>query len=275
MGTVNRERRMVTHIGEAFRITSLAVLLGLAPAPAPVLAQARAGASWVEAGGFWDHVTNDFGSWKGGYARAVLSGARNVWYLDARVQEAFRDSGVYGSVANVHVFSDRFYTMAGIGGGTGDYVLPDLRADASLNVKLGRTRALIATAGGTWLESKDVFRDRAAFGSLTWYGSAEFLVEVGGRINWSDPNAIRSARGSAALTLGRGGTTLVTLRGSAGTEGYQLTGAETLQQFKSQEVSLSWRYWISRRIGTVLGGQWYHNPFYTRAGVSLGLFHAW
>src|SRR3990170_4921389 len=86
MGTVNRERRMVTHIGEAFRITSLAVLLGLAPAPAPVLAQARAGASWVEAGGFWDHVTNDFGSWKGGYARAVLSepATSGTWTLECR-----------------------------------------------------------------------------------------------------------------------------------------------------------------------------------------------
>lgn len=252
------------------------VLLATSVPIAPARAQSGAGSSWVEAGGFYHHVSNDFGSWKGGYARAVLSSARNVWYVDARAQEAFRDSGVYGSLANVHVFSDRFYTQVGLGGGTGDYVLPDLRADASLNIKLGPSRTLVATLGGTWVESKDVFRDKAVFGSLSWYQSEVILVEIGGRLNWSEPNTVGSARGVASLTLGRMGTAVVTLRGSAGTEGYQLTGApETLQKFRSQEASVSWRQWITGRIGTVVGGEWYHNPSYTRAGFTAGVFRAW
>jgi len=248
------------------------MLLLLAPGPAA----GQAGASWVEAGGFYHHVGHDFGSWKGGYARAVLAGSRDVWYLEARGQEAFRDRGAYGSLSNVHTFFKRFYTQVGVGGGTGDYVLPDLRADASLNFKLGPTGSLIATAGGTWVESKDVYRDRSLFGSLTWYASGSVLIEAGGRANWSDPDQVRSARATAALTLGRAGSTLVTLRGSAGTEGYQLTGAEaTLRKFRSQEASLSWRQWITARFGIVLGGEWYRNPSYTRAGATLGVFRAW
>lgn len=247
------------------------VTRALAQAPAP-----PQGSSWIEAGGFYHRVDHGFGSWKGGYARTVLAGARNVWYLDARAQDAFKDRGVYGSLANVHVFSSRFYTQLGLGAGTGKYVLPDLRLDASLNLKWGAAKALVLTAGGTWVKSKSIYEDQALFGSLFWYASGNALFEVGGRVNWSDPGAVRSERVNGSLTLGRVGRALLTLRGGAGTEGYQIVGpAQALQKFRSQEAGLVWRQWLSRRFGTVLGGDWYHNPFYTRAGVSLGLFRAW
>jgi len=240
------------------------------------VAPASAQSSWLEAGAFYHDVTGGFGDWKGAYARAVLAGSRNVWYLDAKAQEAFRDRGVYGSLSNVHTFSDRVYSQLGIGAGTGEFVLPDLRLDASLSVKLGSARSLILTSGGTFVDAKSGFRDRALFGSLTWYASGGVLLEGGARINWSDPGSVRSARGTGALSLGRSGRSLLTLRGSAGTEGYQLTGAaQTLQKFSSQEGGAAWRQWISGRNGFVLGADWYHNPFYSRAGVSLGLFHGW
>jgi len=69
---------------------------------------------------------------------------------------------------------------------------------------------------------------------------------------------------------------MLTLRGGAGTEGYQLTGAtQTLQKFRSQEAGATLRTWLSRHIGVVEGAEWYHNKFYTRAGGSLGLFYGW
>ena len=254
----------------------LAVATGLVWIHASAAAQAPApGASWIEAGGFYHRVSGDFGDWKGGYVRAVLSGARNVWYLDAKGQEAFRDQGVYGALANVHSFGSRVYSQLSIGGGTGVYVLPELRLDGALAIKLGRRKSVVATAGGTWVKSKSIYKDRAAFGGLVWYAGPAVL-EVAGRINWSDPNAVRSERINGAITLGRSGHRLVVIRGGAGTEGYQLTGtASTLRRFRSQEAGLSWRQWTGRHFGLVLGGELYHNPFYTRAGVSLGFFRAW
>lgn len=253
------------------------MLLGLLPLARHAVAQARPPApSWVEAGGYYHRVSNDFGDWKGGYVRAVLAGARNVWYLDARGQEAFRDRGGYGSLANVHTFSSRFFTQVGVGGGTGDFFFPDLRLDAALNLKLGRARSVIWTAGATYVKSKSIYKDQALFGSLTFYGGGVVQLSAGGRVNWSDPDAVRSARAEAALALGRFGTTLVTLRGSAGTEGYQLTGTPaTLHQFRSQEAAATWKAWLTRGLGTVLGAEWYHNPFYHRAGVTVGVFGAW
>ena len=245
------------------RLTLLACLGSVAPLAAQT----------IELGGFYHHVTNDFGDWKGLTLRAIVDRGRNVWYLDGKAQVAFGDSGVYGALANVHRFGSRFYTQVGIGGGSGNFVLPDLRADFSLNLKLGRDRQVVATVGGTWVDAKSGFTDQASFGSLTWYAGKGVLLEAGGRLNWSDPGAVGSARGYGALSLGRSGSTLVTLRGSAGTEGYQLTGTVlTQRKFSSQEAALTWRQWVSGAFGVVLGGEWYHNPFYTRAGLSAGLF---
>jgi len=267
--------RLRVHAPPRLRVIAPLFLCLFASLPQSPLA-AQSAASWIEAGGFYHHVTGGFGDWKGGYARAVIAGSRNVWYVDAKAQEAFRDRGVYGSLANVHTFSSRIYTQVGVGGGSGEFVLPDFRLDASLNVKLGRARSLILTGGGTLVDAKSGFTDRALFGSLTWYASGSVLVEGGGRVNWSNPGSVRSARGTGALSLGRSGSSLVTLRGSAGTEGYQLTGAAaTLREFSSQEAGATWRQWLAGGTGFVLGAEWYHNPFYTRAGASLGLFHAW
>ena len=245
--------------------------------PAGALAQTPApGSSWIEAGGFYHHVNHDFGSWKGGYARLVLAGARNVWYFDAKAQEAFRDRGVYGSLVNVHHFGGHFSTQLGVGGGTGKYVLPELRADGSLTLKLGTTHALLVTAGAGYVKSKSIYDDQALFGSLSWYATPTLLFDLGGRLNWSDPGAVRSERVSGALTWGRPGAAILTLRGGAGTEGYQLTSAPvTLQKFRSQEAGATLRQWFVHHAGVVVGGEWYHNPFYTRAGGSLGFFHAW
>ena len=252
-------------------------LAALALAALPAGAQSRlGGSSWVEAGGFYHHVSNDYGDWRGGYARAVVAGRRDAWYLDGKAQRAFGDDGLYGSLANVHTFSSRFYTQVGVGGGTGTYVLPDLREDLALNFKLGRSGSVVATVGETYVVSKSVYRDKAFFASLSWYASAGVLVEAGGRVNWSNPGSVRTARASAALTLGRLGRTLVTLRGGAGGEGYQLLAPPvTPRNFQSREASGVLRQWVSRRFGFVLQGDWYHNPFYTRTGLSAGLFRAW
>ncbi|HEU5219509.1 MAG TPA: YaiO family outer membrane beta-barrel protein [Gemmatimonadales bacterium] len=256
--------------------TLLALALALSGIRAVAVAQGPPpGASWVEAGGFYHRVSGDFGDWKGGYLRGVVSGSRDVWYLDAKAQEAFRDRGVYGALADVHSFGSRVYSQLSIGGGTGAYVLPKLRVDAALAIKLGSARSVVLTAGGTFVKAKTIYEDRALFGGLTWYAGPAVL-ELSGRINWSDPNAVRSERVNGAVTLGRPGRRVVVLRGGAGTEGYQLTGATaTLRRFASQEGAFAWREWTGRHFGFVVGSELYHNPFYTRAGASLGVFRAW
>jgi YaiO family outer membrane protein len=254
-------------------------VLSLALLTAARSAQAQAApvaASFVELTGFYHRVTHDFGDWHGASARGALSGAHDTWYLEARGQEAFRDRGFYGSLSNVHSFSSRFFTQVGGGAGSGSFALPNYRLDASVGLKLGARHSLVLTGGGTYVRSTSVYRDKALSARLGWYARPELLLELGGRINWSNPGAVRTERVSGLLLAGRAGATLLSLSGGAGTEGYQLVGAaQALQRFRSQEAVVSWRQWVWPRFGFQLGGEWYHNRYYTRSGATLGFFHAW
>lgn len=247
------------------------LILGLLAAPLAAQGPSRQ----LEAGAFYHRVSNGFGDWTGATARLTLQGTGNVWYVDARAQRAFRDEGVYGALTHVRDLSDGVYFSAGLGAGTGAFALPAFRGDASLHWKLGRARRVVLTTGGTYVRARQSFEDVAAAASLTWYASGAVL-ELGGRVNWSYPGAVRTERVMAGATLGRPGGRTVVLRGSAGREGYQLTGAtQTLRRFSSQEGEALWREPIGRGWSVLLGGTWYHNPFYDRAGGSLGFGYAW
>jgi len=241
--------------------------------PAAAHAQTR---SQLTVNGFHHRVSDGFGHWTGAAARLTLAGGRSAWYVDFKGQRAFEDEGVYGAVTYVGDVSSRVFVSAGLGGGTGDFVLPDVRADAALHLKVGSARRIVLFAGATLVDAKLGFEDKAAFGGVTWHVSARTVLELGGRINWSDPGNVSSERLNASATLGRPGGSVVVLRGNLGREGYQLTGAaQILRRFESQEAEILWQQPVAHRWGLVAGGTWYHNPFYDRAGGSIGLFHAW
>ncbi len=245
---------------------------GVAGQAAPVL---RGGL--VELGGFSHRVTNSYGNWSGVRLRAVLPvGPGSVFYLEGVGQRAFHDEGIYTSGAIQQAIGGDWIGYLGVGGGTGDFYFPDLRVDATLTRKLLPSRRLLISVGGTWVRSKDVYRDRTATAAITAYLGSAVVVEAGGRFNWSTPGEVTSRRGALALTMGRAGQRYLVLRGAGGTEAYQLTGSNaTEQKFTSTEASLSWREWLGTRVGFVLGGEWYDNPYYTRTGVQLGLFAGW
>ena len=101
-------------------------------------------------------------------------------------------------------------------------------------------------------------------------------AEAGLRVNWSWPDAVQTARAFGAVTLGRERQRLVVIRAGGGQEGYQLTGdVETQRKFSSYEASIGWRQWLEGHTGFIAGLEVYDNPFYTRTGVTLGIFRHW
>lgn len=258
------------------RSSLCAIVAGLAMAVPARPAAAQGAAGWLQAEGYYHHVTNDFGDWKGVAFRAVVpSGFRNIWYGDLLIQEAFEDGGVYAVVSNRHVFSPSWFSFASLGGGTGDFYFPDLRADAGVGRAWGASKTLVTTLGATYINSKDVYEDFALSATVASYHPG-VTFEVGGRLNWSWPDAVGSERIFGAVTLGRERQRLIVVRVGTGTEGYQLTGdVETQRRFSSTAVYVNWRQWLNRRVGIFAGGEWYDNPFYTRTGVTLGVFRHW
>lgn len=259
-----------------------AALLIAAAAGNPVLLAAQeSGRSLrggsVEVSGFAQSVTNGFGDWRGLRLRTVVPvGTSDVLYSEALTQRAFRDNGSFGSLGWQHTYGTDWITFASIGGGTGDFFFPDFRADLLISRKILPSRRVLLGIGGSWIESKDVFRDRTLTASLTAYLSSDLVLETGGRFNWSTPGKVPSQRGSVALTIGGLGRRYVIIRAAGGSEGFQLTGTEaTERKFNSGEGSITWREWLSRNFGFVLGGEVYDNPFYTRTGAQVGFFVSW
>ena len=250
-----------------------ALLLLCSPLTLAAQAPAR-GAGWVDGYLLYQHVSGGFGDWKGTGIRLAAPAGAAVFYGDLLAQEAFGDRGEYGA-AGLTVGAGRDWVLAGsVGGGSGDFVFPELRLDASLGRKWLRSRQLVTTLGVTYVDARQGFEDVAVTGSAALY-VGRVVLEAGGRWNWSDPGDNLSRRGFASVTVGRDGAAWVAVRGSTGREAYQLAGAQTLREFTSHEASVRWRQWIGGRWGTVLSAEVYDNPFYSRVGGSVGLFRSW
>lgn len=222
-------------------------------------------------------VTGGLGDWRGVAARLVLRpSVRDTWYAEGLWQRAFTDEGVYASVGERHTLGGRWSTYLSVGSGTGEFVLPDLRADAQLALTWGPRQRLVTTVGTTLINAKRGYSDVAGLVSLAAYLAPSVVAEVGERFTTSSPGGVQSARTNAALTLGREGRGFLVLRGSLGGEGYQLIGpSTTIRTFNSHEGAVNWRQWLGHRGGFVLLAERYRNDLYTRSGVSVGGFVDW
>ncbi|QEM68230.1 YaiO family outer membrane beta-barrel protein [Geobacter sp. FeAm09] len=233
--------------------------------------------NWVEITGKYHLISNSCDDWRGGEARAsIVVGKDDVFLFDFLAQNAFRDDGIYGSVVDMHTWSEDWYSQVAVGTGSGQFYFPDIRGDASLSKKWLPSRNLITTLGGGFSKAKDVHCDMYLLASITAYFPRVFIVEAGTRITWSNPGEVRSERGFGVVTYGADHNRYVTLRYEGGKEGYQAIGSSTfIVDFTSQEASLSWREWIAKNYGTVTKIEYYNNPFYSRTGLTFGVFYEW
>ena len=240
-------------------------------------AQTMAGERRVELFGDRHAVSGGFGNWTGiGVRVTAPTSTRDVWFVEALQRSAFTDAGTYVAGANQHVWNDRWYSFVSVAAGTGDFVLPDLRFDASLSRKWGERRAIVTTLGTTLVDAKRGYREVGVSGSLTAYISPAIVAEGGIRATRSTPGDVDVARALGALTLGRTGRGYLVFRGSSGREGYQLLGPGAVpRRFTSHEGAVSWRHWLRPTGGFLVQGERYANPFYRRTGVTVGIFAHW
>ena len=249
--------------------------LAISPAVHTLGAQAPLAATagrWIEAGAFHHAVSDGYGGWDGVYTRAVLPvGSRDIFYGDAVAQRAFRERGSYVAVANRHEWGAGIFTMAGGGHGFDARLFPEWRADASAGARFGTRRNIVGTLGGSYVQSRAVYRDYAVTSSVAAYLTG-LVIEAGARYNTSTPGDVHSLRGYTAVTAVPSPRRSIALRVGAGEEGYQLLGTTTvLQRFTSQEASIAWRERAGARWGVLLQADAYRNPYYTRTGGALGV----
>lgn len=233
----------------------------------------------VEVGGFAHAVTGGFGGWRGGYLRALVpAGRRDQLAVDVVAQRAFGDDGQYAALSLRHELSPSSFVVAAGGAGTGRFALPQARADILVGHALGARRAVVVSAGASYVDAQSLYADRAAVASVAWYASPALVMELAGRANSSQPGDVRSYRlAPSATALLNGGRQALTVRADVGTEAYQLLAgaAPVARDFGSTLVAAALRHRASDAWGATLQAEAYHNPYYTRTGVRVGALRFW
>ncbi|MBL0170711.1 MAG: YaiO family outer membrane beta-barrel protein [Gemmatimonadaceae bacterium] len=231
---------------------------------------------WIEANALAQRVSNGYGNWQGLYVRGVRPSARDTWYVDALALHAFGENGLQVGATHRHDWNGRVFQMLGASVGSGASIMPRGRVDGALGVRLGAQRRWQATGGVSYVKSVTELSDLAGIASLAWYAPHAVMIEVGGRYNSSRPGNIKSHRLSTTAAWTPSPKRTFSVRGIGGSEGWQVvrTGT-TLTRFQSQEGALAWREKVTDDWALSIQGDWYHNPYYTRSGVTLGVARYW
>ena len=176
-------------------------------------------------------------------------------------------------MGNTHVFNPDWFSNLSVGTSVGGFFWPRVRVDAFLSKKWLEKRNLVTTFGFGYYDAKDVHEDINFFIGATYYFESPWIVEAGLHYNISHPGAVTAPAPFAAVTYGRNKQYYLVLRVGIGREAYQVVGPdEAITDFASQVVTLTWRQWLTPQWGFKLLTEYYHNPFYQRAGFEFGIF---
>lgn len=216
-------------------------------------------------------------SWTDAYARGFYRLAEpTTLYWSAANERHFGESGVTGGLTLVHDFSPAWYGLAGISGGSATFQ-NKRRLDLGFYYKWPQSRRWITGVGLMSAASGDgVHRDLGLRASVIHYAEQGWVGEGGLIFNRSSPGSVWATRGYGALTWGAPKQHYLSVRLEHGREAYLPVGLVPAYPgnvaFNSTELTLQWRQWINQRWGYVVGAQGYRNPYYSRVGISAGIF---
>ncbi|RZJ24999.1 MAG: YaiO family outer membrane beta-barrel protein [Haliea sp.] len=230
----------------------------------------------LTAGG--QRLSNGYGHWKELGVRGTWTPATAPGHTlqgELSTHERFDETGTYAAIGDTYTFNEDWYGSLALGVGDGAFFLPKYRIDAALYRKWLADRNLVTSVGAGYYDAPDGHTDRSLSLGLIYYFKAPFVAEGGVRLNSSNPGAIKTQQQFVALTWGREKQDLVSVRYGWGGEGYLATSAASqLVDFDSDELSVSWRHWVTDRAGVLLSANRYDNPLYTRTGLNVGFIYA-
>ena len=89
------------------------------------------GPGYIEVGGSHSSLTAGNPDWNDFYARAMLSGGRNIFTGEITREARFGDSGWFGDLGLTRTLSENWYAQLSAGGSAGGFFLPKFRTDAA------------------------------------------------------------------------------------------------------------------------------------------------
>lgn len=230
----------------------------------------------IEIGALHSRLSGNNTDWNDQYLRGnwQISPSGNI-NAEISNQNHFGDQGVFVGAGYTHIFNETWYGFLSGGTSKGGFFLPRKRVDGFISRKWLEKKNLISNIGLGYYQAKEIYSDHSLLLSALYYFDAPWIIEVGARMNESNPGGIRSNRGFAVLTYGENKRRYLTLRYEKGNEAYQPVGENITLccDFSSNEISLIWRQWLSKDYGFNMLANHYNNPNYTRSGIQIGVFH--
>jgi len=247
------------------------------------------GPGYIEVGGSHSALTAGNPDWNDFYARAMLSGGRNIFTGEITRQARFGDSGWFGAVGITRTLSENWYAQLSAGGSVGGFFLPKLRTDALISRKLLHRRQLVASVGGGYDQSRTIAHDWRAQVEGAYY--FDYPVVLQGGVMWTHatPGNILARTQYIAASQGHDKEHFVSLRYEWGREGYEVIGrftsvgpvisgplafapANVLFDFPVRTITGTWRQWIGPNWGLNFNLEHHQETAYHRIGGTVGIF---
>jgi YaiO family outer membrane protein len=165
----------------------------------------------------------------------------------------------------------------GLSGGTGDFIAPRYRFDASLRTSLLLPdRSLIATGGYTRIQSKGENSSHGLNGGLAWYLAGHWLFGAGFIADWGQPGDTFSPSYSLSATYFEWKRWSVGSTVRWGRVAYTLVGPTTsLVDYPTYAVSASGSWWRTDHDGFSADVEYADNDFYIGRTLTVRWFREW
>ena len=242
-------------------------------AQVPEPAAERNGLHSLEAYEESNHLSAGYERWREFGLRAIYQYGDHQLNAEASNMNRFNENGNYLGLGDTVVWSPLWYTSLDLGAGDGAAYLPRYRLDGFIHRKWLDDQRLVGSLGLGRYRAPDGHQDDHASLGLTYYFEQPWVVQTQVRHTHSQPGGIGTRQYFIAATWGQHQRTQITGRYGWGQEGYQSLGdGAFITHFSSHQSTLSLQHWIARDWGLKLKLDSYHNPYYHRSGLNVGVF---
>jgi YaiO family outer membrane protein len=265
------------------RLLAIVAALTACPALSIIAAEGDTGSAppprvwYVESGADFTHFSRDYGN--GNDQFLVVSVSREWSYLlrfDFGRSARFGESGLGGGASITGYLERRWSFQFGANTGSGRFILPRYRLNASIGRAFLPGGSLSTEIGYVHDQSKgDNYFDRLAV-SATWYARPHWML--GGYFNYDigQPGSTRTKSGGAGLTWYDWRERYVGTAVEYGDVNYVQVGpANYLVSLRETLVKVYYTEYFNPKVGLNLRLDVGTNDFYNLAGISVSLFKEW
>ncbi len=242
----------------------------------PAVASTNEKNYYAEVGGFFNHLDNNYGDWKGLDAKFGFTGNKHfapffTFSSQTRDQGTQQNYGMYSYVT----FSKRFWAIVGASGAPerSAILYPKLRVDGTLFSGVPGVPGLFISTGFSDFHMPD--GGGGVIGSLgTIYYHRKLIVSGSFNINSSRPGGIISQSGQAGFQYGSQGKSWFGAGMSGGKLAYQVINLTPFDvRFNTIGVNMFYQRWITRKWGLTWRAE-YQNEIdaFHRYGASMATF---